>query len=81
MVNNILLPHSKKRTTVIGTYLFLIKVLAKYQKVNLLAIMIEHTNTVMTTKDGKYSLAYRFCLNKVFAYFNIDCGQGKVGPV
>lgn len=48
---------------------------------NLLVIVIEHFNTIMTSKDGKHGLAYSFWLNKIFAYFNIECGKGKTGFV
>lgn len=64
-----------------GPDLFLTEALSKYQKVNLLAIMIEHMNTVILTKDGKHGLAYGFWLNGIFSYFNIKCGLGKTYSV
>lgn len=38
-------------------------------------------NKVMIDKDGKHGLAYDFCLNKIFMYFNIERGPGKAGSV
>lgn len=50
LVNMVILPRSEKRTILTGPNLFLIKVLSKYKKVNLPAIIIEHIKTVMTPK-------------------------------
>lgn len=55
--------------------------LATYQKVNLPAIVQEHFNIVMSTKDGRHGLAYGFWLNRVFVYYNVECGKGMAGSV
>lgn len=38
-------------------------------------------NKVKKVKDGKHGLAYGFWLTKIFSYFNMECGPGKVGSV
>lgn len=81
LVSKVLFPRFEKRTTVSGPDLFFMKVLLKYEKVNLPTIMIEHINTVITVKDGNHGLAYRFWLNRVFPYFNVECGKKKVDSV
>lgn len=81
LVNKVLFPHTEMRSTVVVPNLFLMEALPKFQKRNLLVIVIEHMNTVMMSRDGKHSLAYEFWLNRVFAYFNIECGHGKAGSV
>lgn len=35
----------------------------------------------MTAKYRKHGLTYGFLLNIVFAYYNVECGQGKTGIV
>lgn len=79
LVNKVLLPRSEKKTIVTGLNLFLMEVLSKYKKVPV--IVIEHLNIVMTAKDEKHGLAYGFWLNRVFSYFNVVYGKGKVDSV
>lgn len=67
LVNKELLLYTEKITTMTGPDLLLMKVLSKFQKVNISAIMIEHLNRVMTAKDGKHGLAYGFWLNRIFS--------------
>lgn len=67
LVNKVILPRSEKTTTVIGLDLFLTNILAKFYKVNLPEVIIEHMNTVMLAKNRKHVLAYGFWLNMVFS--------------
>lgn len=55
--------------------------LSKFKRVNLFVVIIKHLHKVMTSKDGKHGFAYGFWLNRVFAYFGIQYGPGKDGPV
>lgn len=65
----------------IGPDLFFMEVVSKYKKVNLPAIVVEHMNIVMNTKDGKHGLAYEFWLNKIFAYFSVVYGKWKTSSI
>lgn len=78
-VNKVRLPRSDKGTTMSGPDLYLMEILSKYPKVNLLAIVMEHINIVVVEKEGKHGLAYGFWLKRVFSYFNVKCSKDKDG--
>lgn len=52
--------------------------LAKFKKNYLPIVIIEHKHIVMTAKDGKYGLAYGFCLNRILDHFNVVCWKRKL---
>lgn len=81
LVNKCLLSQLKKRTTVILLDSYLMEILAKFKKICLPALIIEHTHTIITTKDRKHGLDYRFWINKNLDYFNVVCGQGKFNSI
>lgn len=74
LVEGALLPKSNKEITPTGVDLILVEILFKYKNLNLLAIVIEHMNSVINAKAGRSGLPYGFWMNKVFAYFNIEYG-------
>lgn len=81
LVNKALLPCTENKSIVECLDLFLMEALSKFQKVNLFVIVIEQINTVTTTNYGKHRLAYGFWLNRIFAYFNVECGSGNVSSI
>lgn len=81
LVNKVLLLRTEKHTAITGPDLFLMEALSKFKHANLPAIIIEHMHKVMTAKNGHHGLAYGFLLNRVLAYFDIECGPRKDGFV
>lgn len=73
-VNKALLPRIEKYIVFTGLDLFLMEALAKFKHINLSGIIIKHIHKVIMAKDGKHELVYGFWLNKVFAYFEVQCG-------
>lgn len=76
-----LLPRYNKETTLIGVDLLLMEILLKYKRVNLIAIIIEHINTIINVKDGRHGIPYGLWINRVFSSFNIECGKVKANSV
>lgn len=75
-----LLPRFYKEIIPTGVDLFLVEILLKNKKVSQPAIVIEHMTFVINVKARKNGLPYGLLMNSVLAYFNIECGQVKVGP-
>lgn len=50
--------------------------ISKLEVINLLALRMEHITKVLTTREGKHSLAYGYLLNNVFEYFGVKLGRG-----
>lgn len=48
--------------------------LSRMEHINLPAIMIEHIQKIMTSRDEKHGLAYGYLLNRVFISNNIKLG-------
>lgn len=61
-----------------STDLYLMDVWSLYQRVKLPAIVIEHINTVMITKDWEHGSVSGLRVNRVFAFFNVKSGKGEV---
>lgn len=81
LVIRVLLPRYGKGTTLTGADLFLMEMLFKYKKVSLPAIAIKHINIVFNANDRRHRTPYGFGLNRVFAYFNIECVKVKADSV
>lgn len=57
------------------------EMLFEYKKINLPAIVFEYINIFINKQDGQSALLYRILLNKVFSYFNIECGKVEANSV
>lgn len=77
LMKGALLHRSNKETNPTGANLFIIEVLFKYKRINLLTIVMEHMHSVINANILRCGHPYGFWMNKVFAYFNIECGNVK----
>ena len=48
--------------------------LINLEELNLLALMLEHMHKVMTWKQAKHGIPYRYILNFVFNHFEVPLG-------
>lgn len=55
LVHRVLVPRTKRRGTVTGPDLYLMEIVSTFQKVNLLAVVIEHFNIVMFAYDRNHA--------------------------
>lgn len=79
LVNKVLLTRAQRRSVTSKSDLFLMEQLASFTPVTLPAIMIEHMQKIATFKDGNHGLPYWFLFTRVFKFFEVSLGPGKVG--
>lgn len=80
-INKVLLPRSEKRTVASAVDLFLMEQLDKLEAISLPRIMLEHMHQIMTWKNAKHGIPYRYLLNHVFEHFGVSLGRGVAGTV
>ncbi|KAL3330128.1 hypothetical protein AABB24_034139 [Solanum stoloniferum] len=59
-VNMVLLPRTEKRIVASSTYLFVMEQLDIYEAINLPGIMLERMHRIMTVKNGKHGITYKY---------------------
>lgn len=72
-----LLPRSERRGTTTCPDLYLMEILSTYQKVRLPVNFTKYFDTIIFINNVNHALPYGFWLNKVFAYFFVECVKGK----
>lgn len=60
------------------TDLFIMELLWKFEPMDFPALMMEHLYKTVIKYKGKHGMGYGYILTKVFNYFNIPVGAGKI---